>query len=70
MIATVRCPECQRLLSINGRGECYCGAYLIHHVARGRQVPVLQPDDTWVMDDKAHGWRPFQEWRKENAVRP
>lgn len=67
MIVAVRCPQCLRGFPLQGRGECVCGAYLIHHVGRGRSVPVLRPEDTWVMDDKQHRWRPFQEWRRENA---
>jgi len=32
----VQCPECGRLFVVNGRGACTCGAYLIHHIGRGK----------------------------------
>lgn len=31
MIVAVECPECGRGFAVNGRGQCRCGAYLVHH---------------------------------------
>ena len=45
----LKCPDCERLTTYNGRGRCRCGSYLIHHF---KGSVYIDPErKTWDMSD-------------------
>ena len=46
----LKCPDCGRLTTYNGRGRCRCGSYLIHHFSGS--VFIDPEGRTWDMRDE------------------